>query len=345
LRLIGYGQRVANLAAIAVIVLYAANAPERLPRARITAALAALWVMVVVGGYLGTLWPDVRLTTPTGLVLPGALTSNSYVKDLVFPPLAEVQQPWGAPEPYNRPSAPFPYANGWGSAMALLTPVAVAQLLITRSTRVRAFLGVTLALASVPALASLNRGMFLALALAVLYVAVRLLLRGRVLPMITVASGAAVAAVGFTAAGLLDGITSRTQYSDTNQGRAAIYEETFTRTLHSPFVGYGGPRPSEVLDVSAGTQGHLWQVMFSYGFVGLALFLWFLWGATWRTRSPAGTPGLWLHACLVVACMSIFYYGLDTMQMLAITLVAVVLLREAPSSAHRHPAPSRCATA
>lgn len=326
-RFIGFGQRWANLLATAVVILYASNARERLSSRRIVAGLAFLWVVVVVGGYLGVLWPATRLTTPVGLLLPGAITSNSYVQDLVFPPFAEVQQPWGAPEPYNRPSAPFPYANGWGSAMALLTPVAVAAVLLTRSRRVRTALVVVMVAASVPMLASLNRGMFLALALALVYVMSRLLLRGRVVQFVVLVLAGAAALGAFAASGLFAGISSRTTYSSTNDGRLAIYTETFTRTLDSPVIGYGAPRPSEILDISAGTQGHFWQVMFSYGFVGLALFLWFLWGVTIRTAAAPTTADLWLHATLVVASMTIFYYGLDTMQMLAIALVAVVLLR------------------
>ncbi|WP_340295326.1 O-antigen ligase family protein, partial [Aquipuribacter hungaricus] len=326
-RFIGFGQRWANLLATAVVVLYVSNARERLPSRRVVGGLVALWVVVVVGGYLGVLWPGTRLTTPVGLLLPGAITGNSYVQDLVFPPFAEVQQPYGAPEPYNRPSAPFPYANGWGSAIALLTPVAVAAVLMTPRRRTRTFVVLVMVAASVPMLASLNRGMFLALGVAVVYVMTRLLLRGRVWQFAALVVAGCGALGAFAASGLFEGISSRTTYSSTNVGRMAIYQETFERTLASPVIGYGAPRPSEILDISAGTQGHFWMVMFSYGFVGLGFFLWFLWGATVRTAAAPTTAELWLHATLVVASMTIFYYGLDTMQMLAVTLVAVVLLR------------------
>ena len=58
---------------------------------------------------------------------------NPLVRDYMLPPLAEVQRPWGAPEAYIRPSAPFPYANSWGLAYTLLTPVMLACLLRLRS--------------------------------------------------------------------------------------------------------------------------------------------------------------------------------------------------------------------
>ena len=67
-----------------------------------------------------------------GLLLPEGITSNALVQNFFFPPLAEVQMPWGAPEPYNRPAAPFPYTNGWGSGFVLLTPLVLAYLTTVR---------------------------------------------------------------------------------------------------------------------------------------------------------------------------------------------------------------------
>lgn len=328
LRLTGYGQRLSNLMAVAVVIVYVVNARDRLPMRRVLAGLTAVWFTVIIGGYLGTFFPEGRLTTPVGLLLPGALTSNEYIYDLVFPPFAEVQQPWGAPEPYNRPSAPFPYANGWGSAMALLTPVVLAQLTLARSLRVKLFLAAGLGLAIIPAVASLNRGMFIGMAVAVVYVGVRLLCRGAIVPVLVVAAGVAAMVFSFVGLGVVEDIESRTQYSSTNEGRAQIYRETFERTLDSPLFGYGAPRPSQILDISAGTQGHVWMVMFSYGFVGLGLFLWFIYGSVVRTWRAPGMSGLWLHSSLVVAGVIIFFYGLGDMQLLVVALLAATQLRE-----------------
>ncbi|NDL58512.1 O-antigen ligase family protein [Phytoactinopolyspora mesophila] len=329
LRLLGYGLRFANLAAIAVVLLYVVSAREQLSIRRVLAGLTVVWLTVVVGGYLGTLWPDVRLSTPAGLLLPGALAGNEYVQDLVFPPFAEVQRPWGAPEPFVRPAAPFPYANSWGTAVVLLTPLAIAGLRFFRSKGARRLIVVGLAALVPPALASSNRGMFIGLGIAVGYVVLRLAGRGQVKTLLAVVSTGGLVVGVFVYAGLLDSIATRQEYSDTTSGRASLYEETFTRTLESPLLGWGAPRPSLVHGISVGTQGHVWMVMFSYGFVGLALFLLFLWGATLRTWfSACDTGRLWMHSCLVTASVLIFFYGLDTMQMLAVVLVAGLLLRE-----------------
>lgn len=327
LRLVGYSQRTANYLAVAVVLVYVVNARERLTSRHVIAGLTAVWVTTVVGGYLGVLFPNGRLTTPVGLLLPESITSNEYVFDLVFPPFAEVQQPWGAPEPYNRPAAPFPYTNGWGSAMSLLTPVVFAQLCTARSLRIKVFLGGCLIAAVVPSAATLNRGLLIALAVAVSYVALRLMVRGSVLPFVGLVCAGLAAAYFAVSSGLLAALQERAQYGSTDD-RMALYRETFDRTLESPVFGYGAPRPSELLDISAGTQGHIWMLMFSFGFVGLALFLWFLCGAALRTWRAPTTALLWLHSTLLVAGTLIVVYGIDTMQMLTITLVAAILLRD-----------------
>lgn len=323
----GFAQRVGNYAAIGVVLLYVVNARERLPARRLVAGLVAVWFTVLAGGYLGLLIPDGRLTTPVGLLLPDAITSNQYVHDLVSPPFAEVQQPWGAVQPYVRPSAPFPYTNSWGAAVVLLTPAVLAQLALSRSPRTRVVLVLALLAAIVPATQTLNRGMLVGLGVCVCYVAVRLAFRGRGWPFLALTGLAAVAAALAASSGLLDAIAQRADYGST-EGRGMLYSETFERTLHSPLFGYGAPRPSAILDISDGTQGFVWTLMFCYGFVGLALFLWYLFGAVVRTWRARDTPTLWLHAVLVATCAIIVFYGLGVMQLLTVVLVSGLLFRE-----------------
>jgi polysaccharide biosynthesis protein PslJ len=328
LRLVGYGLRLAQFAAVAVVVLYVVNARPKLTANRLLAGLLVVWLTAVVGGYLGLVWPEVRLTTPVGLLLPGVLTENEYVRDLVFPAFAEVQFPWGATEPFTRPAAPFTYANSWGSAMAILTPVAVAYASRLGSRRARLLVGSALAAAIPPAVATSNRGLFLALAASILYVGTRLALRGNGRALLAVAAATVLGAVVFANAGLWDTIAERQASSDTTSGRAQLYAETFERTLQSPLFGYGAPRPSFESEISVGTQGQIWMLMFSYGFVGLVLFLWFLWGAALRTWRAPGMSNLWLHAALVSTCILVLYYGLDVPQLTTVAVIAALLLRE-----------------
>ena len=234
------------------------------------------------------IFPGTRLSTPAGLLLPSSLTSNEYVRDLFFPPLAEIQHPFGSPEVFVRPAAPFPYANRLGVAILVLTPVAVAAFLMARSWTTRIVL-LTGALAMVPpAMATSNRGMFAALGLAVVYIVVRLAVRNRAVPVLGLGAVGLAAVLFLLSRGLVDQIAARQEYGKSTGSRFSLYTETIQRTLEHPLLGYGAPRPSGFQDLSVGTQGYVWTVMFSHGFVGLALFLLFLWGTTLRTwRAPS----------------------------------------------------------
>ncbi|MFC7645732.1 hypothetical protein ACFQX6_37810 [Streptosporangium lutulentum] len=184
-----------------------------------------------------------------------------------------------------------------------------------------------IALASlVPAFATLNRGMFLAIGFGLLYAALRFALRGHVRWLVAVCTLMMVGLGAAYLSGLSEVISTRTEYSTTNTGRAAIYQEAFLRTLNSPILGFGGPRPSLSLGISVGTQGHFWNVMFSFGFPALALFCLWLWSLAWRTRW-APSSMMWLHVVPVMALFMVFYYGLDGTQLVLIFMAAALGLR------------------
>ncbi|MEV7398700.1 O-antigen ligase family protein [Aeromicrobium sp. NPDC092404] len=326
-RMLGLAYRFSILAIVGTAFVYTLSAGSALSRARIVNGLTFVWFFAIAGGLLGMAFPEVRLSTPVGLLLPDSLTSNDYVRDLFFPPLAEIQHPWGSPQTFVRPSAPFPYANSWGVAIVLLTPVAAACFLMTRSRLLRVAIIGGMAAMIGPAMATGNRGMFAGLALAAVYVVVRLAARDRAAPVLTIAVLGVMGTAVLIGNGLLTQIATRQQYGDSSHTRFSLYEETIARTLRSPLLGYGAPRPSPAHEVSLGTQGYVWMLMFSFGFVGLALFITFLWGTTLRTIRAPGDVDLVLHSVLVVASGIIFVYGLDIMQFLTIMLVAALLLR------------------
>jgi hypothetical protein len=283
---------------------------------------------LVAGGYLGMRLPYGRISTPILALMPPSLANNSYVVDLLSPRFAEVQKPWGVDQAFVRPAAPFVYTNGWGHAYVLLLPLVIAYMLHA-SRRGRLVAAALLALSVPPALATLNRGIFIGVGVAVLYLAVRLARRVSFLGWVRLLTlGAAVVAGVLTfGAGSLSRLTERTSSGQSVDTRQAIYEETFRRTLDSPWLGQGAPRPSETAAVSAGTQGHIWYVMFSYGFVGLALFLLTFWGfalMTWRVRS---LEGLLLQTPLVVVNVMIAFYGLDGMHLVIVLVCFAVLVR------------------
>jgi hypothetical protein len=332
-RLIGFGVRMCNYLGSSIVFIYVYNARERLTDRRVLQALVLFFAFVVFGGYVGMLLPHGSLHTPTESLLPQNIAQNEYVHSLVHPSFAEVQQPYGSPKAFYRPSAPFPYTNSWGCNVALLVPLVIAAITLARRRSSRLGMLALLAAASLPAFATLNRGMFLAIGILLAYAAVRLALRGQLVPLIAIVGGSAIGAAIALATGVLSNLQSRLHYSQTNLGRQTIYREAFDGALQSPIFGHGAPQPSQTLSVSVGTQGQVWNVMFSYGFVALGLFLgWFLLAVllSWRAR---GQGRLWVHATLFVCFLTFFYYGYDGTQLTVAMVAAGLALRPRVSRA------------
>jgi polysaccharide biosynthesis protein PslJ len=324
---VGFAQRFGDLFAAGVAALYYVNAPERVTARRALGALVVLWTAIVLLGFAAIAMPDLRITTPVSYLIPNGLKSNAVVTQLIFPPMAEVQQPWGAVVPFNRPAAPFPYANSWGAAYAILTPVVLAYVALRPSRRVRWALTGLLVASLYPAIQTSNRGMFLGLGIAVAYFVVRLAFRGRLVATVASAAAVAVAGGGLVVSGALQQILARQQVSDSTGTRADVYRSTFTATLESPFLGWATPQSDVSIGVPLGSQGEGWTLMYSYGFVGLGLFIVFLVGVILQTGAAPTTPALWLHAVLVMMLPLMWLYSLGTAQTFALALVAAILLR------------------
>ncbi len=326
-RLIGFSVRMSNYVGSGIVFLYIYNARERLNDRKVRQALVLFFAFVVFGGYLGVLFPHGNLSTPAQSLLPASIANNEYVGALVHPHFAEVQHPYGSPRAFYRPSAPFPYTNSWGCNVALLVPLVVSAIVAARRRRSRLVMAVLLAAACVPAFATLNRGMFLALGVVLAYASIRLAVRGHLVPLSVIVGGTAVGLAVAVAAGVVTSLQERLHYSQTNLGRQTIYQEAFDGALKSPIFGYGAPQPSGTLDVSIGTQGQVWNVMFSYGFVALGFFLgWFALVVvqSWQAR---GQADLWVHATLFVAFVTFFYYGYDGIQLTVAMAAAALALR------------------
>lgn len=222
-RLLGLMYRFSILAVVGTAFVYTISAGSALSRRKIVNGLTFVWFVTIIGGLLGMAFPEVRLSTPVGMMLPSSLTSNDYVYDLFFPPFAEIQHPYGSPQTFIRPSAPFPYANSWGVAIVLLTPVATACFLMTRSRVLRVAIVVGLAAMIGPAMATGNRGMFVGLILAAVYVVVRLAVRNRAAPVLTIAVLGVIGAAVLIGNGLLTQISTRQEYGDSSGTRFTLY--------------------------------------------------------------------------------------------------------------------------
>jgi polysaccharide biosynthesis protein PslJ len=324
-RLVGFVQRWSEMCGAGLVVLYAYNAPELATRRRLVGAMTVMIAWLTVGGWLGMLAPYGRIRTPALAILPRSIATNSYVVELLSPRFAEVQDPWGASEAFIRPAAPFPYTNGWGNTFVLVTLV-MAALAVHAGRRTRWLLGLGWLAALPPAMATLNRGILVGLGCAGVYIAVRRAREVRAGDWARLAAAVGAVTVAVLASGAADRLTERTSTSTSTQDRAALYAETFTRTLASPLLGWGAPRPSRTLPVSAGTQGEVWFLMFSYGFVGLGLFVGALVAlvfVTWRVRDLESTV---LHAVPVALGVMMIFYGIDGLQLTMAFCCALLLL-------------------
>ena len=170
-RLAGYLLRSSWYLAAAVLWLYLANTESKIGARRLTSFVVILWLATVAGGWLGILLPNVEWASPTASVLPEQVANNELVHSMVTPGFAEVQDTYAGK--FDRPKAPYFYTNGWGSAMALLTPFAIGALSVPGIRPSRRIIKFGLAASVIPILLSLNRGLWVLLGLGALYLVAR----------------------------------------------------------------------------------------------------------------------------------------------------------------------------
>lgn len=323
-----FAQRLSVLASATIIFLYVFNSSrERLPDRTIVNALTLYWAMLVVGGFLGVLFPNVSFHSPIEKILPGGLLGNPFVHDQVHVYFAQVHTFLGYP--VGRPSAFFTYTNTWGSILAVLTPFVFAALADTKSALRRKLLAALLVLSAIPIVVSLNRGVWLALGLGLTYAFIRFALSRQLRAVAVLASVAAlvVTLLFVTPVGGL--VTERLANPHSNTVREALYAEAIDRSKESPLVGYGGPQPSEHYRFAApvGTHSQLLFVVFSYGIPAVVFFT--AWFGLTLLRSAKGTtaPRFWAHVAILIFLIEAPYYLLD-MHLAVVMIAAALLWRE-----------------
>jgi hypothetical protein len=307
-RLLGFGYRALIYIAATIVFIYIYSDRRTFTIERVAGLLTGFWGTMVVGGYLGMIWPLFTLRTPMSYLLPGGLLSNELVNEMAVRRFTQFNpDSWVVLTP--RPSAPFLYTNGWGNAYSILTPVVIAYAFSLSGWR-RSMLVLAVVASLAPALLSLNRGMFVGLGIAGVYIAIRSFAAGHSRVLVGVAAAGIVAAIAVSVLPVQDRLSSRLESSSTTEDRASLYEETLERSLESPILGYGAPRPSEAAGLPAtGTQGHIWMLIFSHGIPAAILFAaWLIiaFAHTWAHRSAIG---LAMHTATLVMLVEIFYYG------------------------------------
>lgn len=302
-RAVVFGYRLAWYVACTVVLVWVTNTSSRVLADRAVHRLFALvFVVTVAGGVAGVVLPELSVTTPAERLLPGALRGNEFVATLFSAETSDVQEVLGDPSP--RPKAPFAFTNTWGSVISLTLAFFVAA---ARSAGVRWRwpAAAVLAIAAVPVVLSLNRGLWLALAAGLVGMLVVLAVRQRPVALVALVALVVVGGTALTQTPLGDTLDARLENPHSNDRRSQLVVATVDSVSRgSPVVGFGGTRDVEgtfasiaggstpdcpACDVPPlGTQGQLWLVLFSQGWVGALFFLGFFVLALrrcWRCRT------------------------------------------------------------
>jgi hypothetical protein len=315
------------------LLVWVINMPtDTLPTDRIVDWLAALWIATIALGYLAQLLPDLDMASPLSTLL-GPLGRVDFVARISSWNLADNDE--FLTTSYARPAAPWAAANSWGAAVGILTPFFIRSWLVDASRR-RRQVGIALLVASaVPIIMSANRGLWIGLVLALVYYAARKAFRGKfgaVAVLFAAVFLVGVALVVTPAGGLVNDRINGSD--DSNEARSELYVDAWKGALDSPLVGNGVPRPTNYYENSppVGTHGLIWYLMFIHGFVGLVLFLGWLGLEVVRSGQVRTKLAWWAHLSLVIALVSVPYYGL---------LPHVMLMGIAAGIAHREATAAR----
>ena len=185
----GFGVWAGWYLAITIAMLYVANTARQVPTQRIVRLLGWMFVVTAGFGVLAVLAPTLEFESPMEMVLPKQLVSTNFVRTLVHPSLASSSDFLGYVQP--RPTAPFPYSNAWGNNLALYLPFFILAWFGQDAGWRKKLARWCWSRAIFPIIFSLNRGLWISLALAAVYAAIRLAVngRGRALQTLLAAAG------------------------------------------------------------------------------------------------------------------------------------------------------------
>jgi hypothetical protein len=322
-RLAGFTVRAGWYFAITIAMVYVANTARQVPTQRIVRLLAWMFVVTTGFGVLAVLAPTLEFRSPVEMVLPQRLVSTNFVRTLIHPSLSSSSDFLGYLQP--RPTAPFPYSNAWGNNLALYLPFFVLAWFGRDAGWRRKAAPLVLVVAIVPITFSLNRGLWLSLAVAAVYAAIRLAVNGRGRALQALVGGVLVGGLVFVSSPLYDTLMLRIETPHSNERRAGTAETVVSVTAQgSPFAGYGTTRTMQGSFSSLaggetdqcrqcappplGTQGFLWRLVLTTGFVGTGLCLSFF--ALQFLRRARGPAPIDVTTCtvLIVAVLCFFVY-------------------------------------
>lgn len=318
--LLGLALRFGNYLSVTIVMLYIGNLRrDELPVSRVVKLLAWVFAVTVAGGLLGLLLPQLTFQSPLSYLLPRSLTSHGFVERLMTVTTAQQQDIFGDTRSV-RPSAPYEFTNTWGYAYNLLLPAFVVATLLARKRRMRVVGVVVLLLSMLPVVFSLNRGLWIGLALSFGIFLGHRIRTGGLLAATALSAAAAVALMGVLLSPLGETVVQRLQTGHSDETRRTLNQAALNAALSSPLLGYGGNREtigsgqSIAIGPTAacpqcgsrliGSDGHFWLLLLQQGFPGVAFYMLFHGTVLWRYRRDMAAVGL--MGTLMVA-MPMFY--------------------------------------
>jgi hypothetical protein len=314
-----------QLAGVTITLLYVGNlTEEEVPQRRIIHWLSILFLVTLGGGILGLVVPHLEFTSPMELILPHAITSNSYASTLVHPTTAQVQNVLGT-QTTGRPAAPWSYTNFWANVISLLLIWFCVYMWQPARRGRRVALVVILTVTTVPVVYSLNRGLWFGLVLSGGYLVVRAARRGDARATVAALIAIPVIVLAFLASPLHTVVTERAEHGQSNEIRRFLDEAAVDGALRSPILGWGGPRkavgsansisvgPSAACpscgQAGIGSTGELWAIMFNTGLVGLGLYASFFISVWWRLRRDRTMIGAAARLTIGLTLFYTFFYN------------------------------------
>jgi hypothetical protein len=338
-RLVAVLYKLGMYVALTVLLVYAGNLTEaELSRRRLVRLLGLLFVVTVAGGLLGVVAGNFQFTSPFEWLLPAGIRDKGFVQSLVHPYAAQMMDLVGGEKP--RPAAPWGYTNTWGNNFCLLVGWLVVAARSARPAR-KALATLALVVSIVPAVLSLNRGLWVGVGLLIGYVAVRYVLAGKlwIIGAGTVAGVALV--VALVASPLGDVVNARLDNGKSNGVRSFLIDRALEGFVDSPVIGYGGTRntiggrQSIAVGESAGCErcgnftvggnGQLWQLLYSHGAAGTVGYLGFFAYGLWRFRRDRSAIGIAGSAAIVSSFSAMLWYN-SLVTPLAFMFLAYALL-------------------
>lgn len=321
-RVISWALRAVQYFACTIVLLYAGNLTEReFPRKRLAWQLGLVAVYAVVFGFIDIGLAGLSFSSPLAVLIPSSIQqADPTIANMVHPALNQAHLFGGR----GRPSAPFTYANWWGENLAFVFPWLLVAWRGLGTRRQRLIATIVTAVAIVPIIMSFNRGLWIAVVISALYLAVRLAMQGKGAMLGALFAGFALIAAVVLFSPLHNLISERLSSAGSATGRANLAVLVVEGVEESPMLGYGDTRHArgsqesitlgrtagctECGNADVGVNGQIWLLAYTDGLPAAILYCAFFGYGIWRYRRDRSLYGMAGELVLLLSFVFMWVY-------------------------------------